>query len=158
MRVFVLNTGSELLLGDVRDAHLSFIAQQILELGLLVTEQRTVGDGSAIGTTLGEIFSQADLVFVTGGLGPTSDDITRDLVAELLGLPLDRNEEVFSSINERLSFRKIKVTESIQRQAQVPRGAQVLPNRFGTAPDCYLRAGDVGNSIAPPVFASGAAT
>ncbi len=141
MRVFVLNTGSELLLGDVRDAHLSFIAQQILELGLLVTDQRTVGDGSAIGTTLGEIFSQADLVFVTGGLGPTSDDITRDLVAELLGLPLERNEEVFSSINERLSFRKIKVTESIQRQAQVPRGAQVLPNRFGTAPGLFLRAG-----------------
>ncbi len=141
MRVFVLNTGSELLLGDVRDAHLSFIAQQILELGLLVTEQRTVGDGSAIGTTLAEIFPQADLVFVTGGLGPTSDDITRDLVAELLGLPLERNDEVFASINERLSFRKIKVTESIQRQAQVPRGAQVLPNLSGTAPGLFMRAG-----------------
>jgi len=141
MRCLVLNTGSELLLGDVRDAHLSFIAQQILDLGLLVTEQRTVGDGSAIGTTLAEIFPQADLVFVTGGLGPTSDDITRDLVAELLGLPLERNEEVFASINERLSFRRIKVTESIQRQAQVPRGAQVLPNRSGTAPGLFLRAG-----------------
>jgi nicotinamide-nucleotide amidase len=141
MRIFVLNTGSELLLGDVRDAHLSFIAQQILELGLLVSEQRTVGDGSAIGTTLAEIFPQTDLVFVTGGLGPTSDDITRDLVAELLGLPFERDEGVFASINERLSFRKIKVTESIQRQADVPRGAQVLPNRSGTAPGLFLRAG-----------------
>jgi len=141
MRIFVLNTGSELLLGDVRDAHLSFIAQQILELGLLVSEQRTVGDGSAIGTTLAAIFPQADLVFVTGGLGPTSDDITRDLVAELLGLSLERDQEVFAAINERLSFRRIGVTESIQRQAQVPHGAQVLPNRFGTAPGLFLRAG-----------------
>lgn len=141
MRVFVLNTGSELLLGDVRDAHLSFIAQQILELGLRVSEQRTVGDGSAIGTTLAEIFPEADLAFVTGGLGPTSDDITRDLVAELLRLPLERDQEVFAAINERLSFRKITVTESIQRQAQVPRGAQVLRNRFGTAPGLFLRAG-----------------
>ncbi len=141
MRCLVLNTGSELLLGDVRDAHLSFIAHQILELGLLVTEQRTVGDGSAIGTTLAEIFPQADLVFVTGGLGPTSDDITRDLVAELLHLSLERNEEVLASINERLTFRKIAVTESILRQADVPHGAQVLPNRFGTAPGLFLRAG-----------------
>jgi nicotinamide-nucleotide amidase len=141
MRVFVLNTGSELLLGDVRDAHLSFIGQQILELGLLVTEQRTVGDGSAIGTTLGEIFPQAELVFVTGGLGPTSDDITRDLTAQLLQLDLVRDESVFASISQRLAVRKIKLTESIQRQADVPRGAEVLPNRFGTAPGLFLRAG-----------------
>src|SRR3954468_7155381 len=126
MRVFVLNTGSELLLGDVRDAHLSFIARQILELGLLVNEQRTVPDGSAIGTTLAEIFPQADLAFVTGGLGPTSDDITRDLAAQLLKLELVRDESIFASISERLAFRKIQMTKSIERQADVPRGARVL--------------------------------
>src|SRR4051794_23694139 len=141
MRVFDLNTGSELLLGDVRDAHLSFIAQQILDLGLLVTEQRTVGDGSAIGTTLADIFPQADVIFVTGGLGPTSDDITRDLTAQLFKLDLVRDESVFASISERLAFRKITMTDSIQRQADVPRGAEVLPNRSGTAPGLYFRAG-----------------
>jgi competence/damage-inducible protein CinA-like protein len=152
MRVFVLNTGSELLLGDVRDAHLSFIAQQILELGLLVNEQRTVGDGSAIGTTLAEIFPQADLIFVTGGLGPTSDDITRDLTAQLLKLDLVRDQSVFDSINERLAFRKIKVTESIERQADVPRGAEVLPNRSGTAPGLYLHAGISPEISSPHLF------
>src|SRR4051812_6427624 len=140
MRVFVINTGTELLLGDVRDAHLSFIAQQLLALGLRVMEQRTVEDGRAIAATLEEIFPRADLIFVTGGLGPTSDDITRDLVAELLRLELIRDETVAAAISRRLAIRKIKVTESIQRQSLVPRGGKVLPNEFGTAPGIFLRA------------------
>src|ERR1035437_4265064 len=117
MRLFLLNTGTELLLGDVRDAHLSFIAQQILPLGLRIAEQRTVPDGSAIRDTLSEIFPKADLIFVTGGLGPTSDDITRDLVADLLGLELVQNESVLRAITERLTTRHIKITDSILRQA-----------------------------------------
>jgi nicotinamide-nucleotide amidase len=140
MRTFVLNTGTELLLGDVRDAHLSFIAQRILPLGLRITEQRTVPDGSAIQETLQHIFPRADLVFVTGGLGPTSDDITRDLVAELLALKLVRDEAVMQRITERLALRRIRLTNSISRQADVPAGAQVLPNVFGTAPGLFLRA------------------
>jgi nicotinamide-nucleotide amidase len=140
MRTFVLNTGTEILLGDVRDAHLSFIAQQILPLGLRVTEQRTVPDGSAIQETLEHIFPRADLVFVTGGLGPTSDDITRDLVADMLGLELVRNTAVMQQIAERLARRRIRLTNSISRQANVPAGARVLPNTFGTAPGLFLRA------------------
>jgi nicotinamide-nucleotide amidase len=141
MRVFLVNTGTELLLGDVRDAHLSFIAQQILPLGLRIDEQRTVPDGPAIRNTLERISSRADLIFVTGGLGPTSDDITRDLVAELLGLELVRDEIVLSTIQERLVKRRIKVTDSILRQADIPRGARILPNAFGTAPGLFLAAG-----------------
>jgi nicotinamide-nucleotide amidase len=141
MRVFLVNTGTELLLGDVRDAHLSFIAQQILPLGLRISEQRTVPDGPAIANTIAQISSKADLVFITGGLGPTSDDITRDLVAELLGLELIRDETVLGAIRERLSKRGIKITDSILRQADAPKGAQILPNVFGTAPGLFLRAG-----------------
>src|SRR5256885_700892 len=103
MRIFLVNTGTELLLGDVRDAHLSFIAQQILPLGLRIAEQRTVPDGPAISNTLAQISSKADLIFVTGGLGPTSDDITRDLVAELLGLDLIRDESALNAIRNRLA-------------------------------------------------------
>lgn len=140
MRIFVINTGTELLLGDVRDAHLSFIAQQILQLGLRIEEQRTVPDGPAIQTALAEIFPRCELIFVTGGLGPTSDDITRDLAAELLGLRLIRDEDVLHSIRGRLRKRSIEITDSILRQADAPEGAQVLPNRFGTAPGLFLRA------------------
>src|SRR4030095_1756826 len=82
MRVVVLNTGTELLLGDVQDAHLAFIAREILALGLRINERRTVPDGQAIRDNLSELFGRSEILFVTGGLGPTSDDITRDVVAD----------------------------------------------------------------------------
>ena len=77
MRTALLNTGTELLLGDVHDAHLEFIAREIFPLGLLIEERRTVPDGEAIRHALAELFSCCEILFVTGGLGPTSDDITR---------------------------------------------------------------------------------
>lgn len=138
MRAIVINTGTEILLGDVRDAHLSFIAQQILEIGLRIEEQRTVPDGTAIQETLKDVFPRADIIFVTGGLGPTTDDITRELVAELLGLELVKDEKVLTTITERLRKRGIRQTDRIARQADVPRGATVLPNDNGTAPGFYL--------------------
>ncbi|PYL22546.1 MAG: hypothetical protein DMF37_11905 [Verrucomicrobia bacterium] len=78
MRVIILNTGTELLLGDEQDAHLAFIAREIFPLGLRITERRTVPDGEAIRDTVAELFSRAEILFVTGGLGPTTDDVTRD--------------------------------------------------------------------------------
>ncbi|MEP7015391.1 MAG: competence/damage-inducible protein A [Verrucomicrobiota bacterium] len=138
MRVVIINTGTELLLGDVRDAHLSFVAQQILPLGLRIQEQRTVPDGVAIRETLEHVFPRADLVIVTGGLGPTTDDITREIVAEVLDLQLVHDEKVMSTITERLEKRRIPFTDRIARQADVPAGAVVLPNQNGTAPGFYL--------------------
>ena len=88
LRVIVINTGTELLLGDVLNTHLSFIAREIFPLGLRVERQIAVPDGSAIRDALRENFKCADLIFVTGGLGPTTDDITREITAELLGLEL----------------------------------------------------------------------
>jgi len=140
MRAVLLNTGTELLAGDVHDTHLAFIAREIFPLGLRIEERRTVGDGAVIGETLKELFARAEIVFVTGGLGPTSDDITRDLAAELLGLRLDENAELLASLRERLKIRGIKWFPSIARQAQVPAGAQILPNENGSAPGLYLKA------------------
>ena len=140
MRAIVLNTGTELLLGDVQDAHLAFIARQIFPLGLRIEERRTVSDGVAIRETLAEIFSRAEILFVTGGLGPTTDDVTREAVAELLGLKLVRDPEVMSAISERFATRGIQFTARVERQAFVPAGAEVLRNESGTAPGLYLRA------------------
>src|SRR5437879_9136414 len=100
MRAVLLNTGTDLLAGDVHDTHLGFIAREIFALGLRIDERRTVGDGAAIGESLRELFSRAEIVFVTGGLGPTSDDITRDVVARLLGLELRKNAELLASRSE----------------------------------------------------------
>ena len=139
MRVVLLNTGTELLLGDVQDVHLPFIAREILPLGLRIEERRTVPDSEAIRQTLAELFPRCEILFVTGGLGPTSDDITREMVADLLGLELRRSLELMASLRQRLQVRGIKWTPGIARQADVHVGAEVLPNQNGSAPGLYLR-------------------
>lgn len=140
MRVSLVNTGTELLLGDVQDAHLAFIAREIFPLGLRIEERRTVPDSDAIRRTLAELLPRCDILFVTGGLGPTSDDITREMVADLLGLELRQSPELLTSLQKRLRVRGIKWTPGIARQADVHLGAEVLPNQNGSAPGIYLRA------------------
>lgn len=140
VRVTVINTGTELVLGAVLNTHLAFIAQAIFPFGLRVERQLTVPDGEAIRAALAENFPRADLIFVTGGLGPTTDDLTREISVELLGLELAPDQELESLISERLRTRRIRMTDRILRQAQVPAGATVLPNDNGTAPGLYLPA------------------
>src|SRR5437764_1398244 len=152
MRTVLLNTGTELLAGDVHDTHLAFIAREIFALGLRIEERRTVGDGAAIGETLKELFPPAEIIFVTGGLGPTSDDITRDVTVELLGLKLEENAGLLASLKERLRVRGIKWVPSIARQAQVPNGAQILPNENGSASGLYLKANINPQISSPHIF------
>jgi len=152
MRTILLNTGTELLAGDVHDTHLAYIAREIFSLGLRIDERRTVGDGPAIGEALKELFSRGEIIFVTGGLGPTSDDITRDVTAELLGLKLQEDAKLLASLKERLSARRIKWVSSIARQAQVPEGAQILPNENGSASGLYLRENINPNIRSPHIF------
>lgn len=140
VNVQIVNTGTELLLGDVINTHLSFIARAIFQLGLRVGRQITVPDGNAIASALEDCFAEAEIVFVTGGLGPTSDDLTRDIAAKILSVGLQNDPEVTAAITSRLTLRKIEVTDRILRQAQVPTGAIVLPNANGTAPGLYVPA------------------
>ena len=152
MKTVLLNTGTELLAGDVHDTHLAFIAREIFALGLRIEERRTVGDGAVIGETLRELFSRGEIIFVTGGLGPTSDDITRDITAELLGLKLEESAELLASLKTRLKVRGIKWVSSIARQAQVPAGAQVLSNENGSASGLYLKANINPKIESPHIF------
>src|SRR5438034_2845378 len=152
MRVILLNTGTELLLGDVQDAHLAFIAREILSLGLRFEERRTVGDTEAIRHTLAELFPGCEILFVTGGLGPTSDDITREMVAESLGLELRQDPELLSSLRRRLRIRGIKWAGGIARQSDVPASARILPNENGSAPGFYLKANVNPRIPSPHVF------
>jgi nicotinamide-nucleotide amidase len=152
MRVILINTGTELLLGDVQDAHLGFIAREIFPLGLRIEERRTVPDSEAIGCTLGELFPRCEILFVTGGLGPTSDDITREAIAELLQLQLHQDSQLLASLRQRLHARGIKWTAGIGRQADVPAGAHVIPNENGSAPGLYLKANINPRIPSPHVF------
>jgi nicotinamide-nucleotide amidase len=152
VRVVVINTGTELLLGEVLNTHLRFIAREIFQFGLRVDEQRTVPDSPTLQETFAEIFPGAEIVFVTGGLGPTSDDITRELVSEFLNLELLENSPVHEAISRRLALHRIPATERIWRQALVPRGGQVLPNENGTAPGIYIAANINPKTQSPHLF------
>lgn len=152
MRAILINTGTELLLGDVQDAHLAFIAREILPLGLRIEERRTVPDSDVIRRTLTELFPRCEIIFVTGGLGPTTDDITREMVAESLGLELRQDSKLLAGLQERLRVRGIKWSSGIARQADVLAGAQVLPNEYGSAPGFYLKANVNSRIPSPHVF------
>jgi nicotinamide-nucleotide amidase len=138
MRVEVINTGTELLLGHVINTHLRALAEALFPLGLRIERQVTVPDGPAIRDALLESFGRAGIVIVTGGLGPTTDDITREITAELLGLELEEDEAVMQAIADRFARRGVELTPRNRRQAQRPRGATVLPNARGTAPGLYF--------------------
>ena len=152
MRAILINTGTELLLGDVQDAHLAFIAREILPLGLRIEERRTVPDTDVIRRTLTELFPRCEILFVTGGLGPTTDDITREMVAESLGLELHQDPQLLAWLRRRLQLRGIKWSSGIARQADVLTGAQVLPNENGSAPGFYLKANINAGVPSPHVF------
>jgi len=140
MTVEVLNIGTELLLGSVQNTHAAWIARQIFPLGLRVARQTTVPDGSAIRDAVLETCGRAEVVFITGGLGPTTDDITREVVAELLGRKLHADPAIRAHIEARLAARGYQLLNRMLRQTMVPEGAEVLPNPNGTAPGLYFPA------------------
>lgn len=138
MRIEVVNTGTELLLGNTLNTHGAYFGQQLFLLGLRVARQTTVPDGSAINEALGEAVGRSDVVLVTGGLGPTSDDVTREAAAEVLGMELIRDETVIGWLREFFARRGRSMPVDNERQALVPVGADILPNPNGTAPGIYI--------------------
>lgn len=138
MRLELINTGTELLLGSTINTHLSWLGENLFPLGLRISRQLAIPDGAVIMEALRETVGRADIVIVTGGLGPTSDDITRELAAELLGLPLHENAQVLAHIQAYLAERKREMNPQTHRQVMVPEGAVVLHNQFGTAPGLYF--------------------
>lgn len=134
MRVEIINTGTELLLGHVTNTHLGFLAQSLFGLGLRVERQVTVPDGIAIAEAFETAMGRADLIIATGGLGPTSDDITRDAAAETFGRKLIFHPEILDDIAVKFSTRKLNMNDLQKSQAMVPEGGVVLDNKFGTAP------------------------
>ncbi len=131
----IITTGTELLLGAIVNAHPNYLAPKLLALGIRINRVVTVGDDRpAIEAAVSEAINRADLVIITGGLGPTSDDHTRDVVAELLGRKLRQDDAILRKIHERFRARGFEPPAAVAVQAQVPEGALVLPNDHGTAP------------------------
>ena len=138
MRIEVVNTGTELLLGKVVNTHLAFLGNELFQLGLRVERQTTIPDGDDIRDVLREAFPRTDLIIITGGLGPTNDDITREVVAEMLDRELVLDQSILDTIEEMFRSRGLKQNASNNRQAMVPEGGVVLENPNGTAPGLHI--------------------
>lgn len=151
-RIELLNTGSELLLGDVLNTHLGGLAKRLFPLGLAVDRQTAVPDGTPIRTALSEALGRCDVLLVTGGLGPTTDDITREITSELLGLPLREDAGLLEEIRSRAERRGHRFRERMARQAMVPETARVLPNPNGSAPGLYIAPLDSAWRAVPHIF------
>ncbi len=138
VQIEIINTGSELLLGNVQNTHGAWLGRELFRLGLRVARQITIPDGLVIEQTLAESIRRSDVVIVTGGLGPTSDDITREATAAVLGCDLIEDEAAMRSLEAFFATRKKVMAPTNRKQAQIPVGADVLPNGNGTAPGIYV--------------------
>jgi nicotinamide-nucleotide amidase len=143
LNIELINTGSELMLGRVLNTHQLWLCRRLADLGYVVTRQVAVADtGRDIEQAVREALGRADLVITTGGLGPTSDDITRDLVAQLLGKRLREDAAALANIERFFVARRRTMPESTKVQALVPEGAIVLHNSHGTAPGLAMEVED----------------
>jgi nicotinamide-nucleotide amidase len=134
-KIEIINTGSELMLGYVLNTHQQWLCRELSQRGYVVGRQISVPDTAAdIQSAVREAMSHASLIIATGGLGPTSDDRTRDLIAELLGARLVHHPDTLARIEAFFGRRKRPMPGSVRVQALVPEGATVLTNHHGTAP------------------------
>jgi nicotinamide-nucleotide amidase len=135
MRCEILSTGDELRSGSVLDTNAPYITKRVEECGLFVSRHTCVGDnGDELIEVFNEIGERSDIAFVTGGLGPTNDDITAYAAAKASSSELVFSEEAFETVKRFFVGRNIEISESNKKQAYIPENATVIPNMIGTAP------------------------
>ncbi len=142
MNACILAVGSEMLTPFKVDTNSLVLTERLNAIGFDVRMKAVVGDHiDELVHVLQGTFDWADVIMITGGLGPTADDITRDAVAMALGLELDVDESIVDKLRERFARRGLKMSDNNRRQAMVPRGAEVLDNPNGSAPGLWLKRG-----------------
>lgn len=135
MIVEVVNTGTELLLGEILNTNFQYLSQQFNKLGYDVLYQTTVGDNEErLRNVLQIALSRADIVITTGGLGPTRGDITKEVIADMLGLEMYLDLDTWERINNFFAKKGLCMSTNNEKQALVPLGAEILTNEVGTAP------------------------
>jgi nicotinamide-nucleotide amidase len=145
MRCDVVAIGTELLLGQIVDTNSSWLGEQLSAAGIDSCLQVKVGDNlNRMVKAIRQTLEDADAVIICGGLGPTHDDITREAIAEIMGVELEFNDEVGMAISEMFASRNRRMPEINMRQAMVPKGANIIEQRRGTAPGLIC---PVGNKV-----------
>src|SRR5215471_12466064 len=143
MRCDVLAIGTELLLGQIVDTNSAWIGEHLADAGIDTCEHRKVGDNlGRMVQCLRELLERADAVIVCGGLGPTPDDVTREAIAEVMGVELERRDELVEHVRALFVSRGRTMPANNLRQADVPKGADAIANPVGTAPGLRCELGD----------------
>jgi len=138
----LLAIGDEVLRGEIANTNAAFLAEQVFDAGLDVREQRVVADEAvAMRQALQQLAQRAAVVLVTGGLGPTEDDRTVDVVSDLLGVKAETHAPSLEAMKARFAAHGFELTPNNLRQVRVPRGAEALPNSAGIAPGFLVRLG-----------------
>ena len=139
MNAEIITIGNEILIGQITDTNTTFIAEQLTLNGIQVSNTQTVPDARrSIINAINLAISRAGLVIITGGLGPTNDDITKKTLCEFFETELIINEEVLADVKNLILRRSKTINESNRKQAEVPKSAVVLRNTVGTAPGLWL--------------------
>lgn len=144
MNLEVICIGDEILIGHTVNTNLTYIGRKLVDLGHRVARETCIPDTfDGIVSAVAEAAGRADVVVTVGGLGPTSDDITRDAVAAAVHCPLEYQSGAYDAIRNWLGERSVRVPDdAIRRQARVPSGGELIPNRNGTAPGLWVEAGN----------------
>jgi nicotinamide-nucleotide amidase len=150
MKACILAVGSEMLTPFRVDTNSLFITERLNTIGYDVRLKAVVADEvGELADVIESALNWADLIVITGGLGPTEDDITRDAVARVLNLPMDVDERIIDRIQERFARRNLAMPAINRRQGMVPRGATVIENPNGTAPGLWLESGKTAIVLLP---------
>ncbi|HPD18493.1 MAG TPA: CinA family nicotinamide mononucleotide deamidase-related protein, partial [Candidatus Goldiibacteriota bacterium] len=139
MNAEIITIGTELLLGQILDTNSLYLSKKLSETGINLYYKTSVGDNAErIKKTLSIATDRSDLVIITGGLGPTVDDVTRDAISEWSGKKLIMDDKLLLQIERFFEDRKIKMPENNKLQAYIPEGALIIENKVGTAPGFIL--------------------
>lgn len=138
----VITIGDEILYGQTLDTNTHWMGQRLNEMGIKIIRKVSIGDArEEIISALDEASARADIILMTGGLGPTKDDITKYTLAEYFDMPLKRNEEALTHIKALFASRGRNITPTNERQADLPEGCLMIQNRMGTAPAMWFERG-----------------
>ena len=139
MTAEILAVGTELLLGDTLNTNAQYLSKELAGLGVAVYHQTVVGDNPArLEKAYAEAFERADVVITSGGLGPTKDDLTKEIGAEYFGKKLELVPEAFEVLKSHFSRMRRLMTQNNEKQAHFPVGSTIIPNSNGTAPGCII--------------------
>lgn len=152
MKIELITIGSELLAGQTLNTNAMFVGDQLGKAGLTLSRQISIPDDlDIIVSTLEESMTRAEWIIVSGGLGPTNDDVTKAAIAEALGRSLVMHDDIMTELKDRYSKSGRPVTPYLETQAILPANAEIIPNPIGTAVGFYLRSKGTTIAVVPGV-------